>query len=430
MRPVRKTFPANLLIEGATALVVGGGRVGLRKTKALLEAGAAVRLVCPEAVADFDELPVERVTRCFVPDDVAGCRLVFACTDDKHTNRAVLAVARAKGVACCCADGNWAEGDFIVPATLRMEGLTLAVSTDGRSCRTAKEVREGLARSLARVSPGVLYVLGVEEAAALPPIETLAARFAFLNGLYGWALLRTCNRTELIAWAAPELIASGLPGHALHLPGARAAVGPDAMRHLTMVLAGMRAKMAGEFHIVGQVRDAFEEAREQSWACSHLMDAYAEALRRAQAVRAAVAPLIPNVEVEELALEGAKGRVVIAGTGRLGRAAVAKAHAMGLPVTVLYHRTPLEGEDCRPLDAWREAVQGADRFLAALTVDKPCFDAAGLGGVPAYDLGAPRNIAGDDGVRDLDDLRGDYLRRTGALDTLLAAAEQAYDALL
>ena len=158
MRPVRKTFPANLLIEGATALVVGGGRVGLRKTKALLEAGAAVRLVCPEAVADFDELPIERVTRCFVPDDVAGCRLVFACTDDKHTNRAVLAVARAKGVACCCADGNWAEGDFIVPATLRMEGLTLAVSTDGRSCRTAKEVREGLARSLARVSPGVLYV--------------------------------------------------------------------------------------------------------------------------------------------------------------------------------------------------------------------------------------------------------------------------------
>lgn len=429
MRPVRKTFPANLLIEGATALVVGGGRVGLRKTKALLEAGAAVRLVCPEAVADFDELPVERVTRCFVPDDVAGCRLVFACTDDKHTNRAVLAAARAKGVACCCADGNWAEGDFIVPATLRMEGLTLAVSTDGRSCRTAKEVREGLARSLARVSPGVLYVLGVEEPAALPPIETLAARFAFLNGLYGWALLRTCNRTELIAWAAPELIASGLPGHALHLPGARAFVGPDAMRHLTMVLAGMRAKMAGEFHIVGQVRDAFEEAREQGWACSHLMDAYAEALRRAQAVRAAVAPLIPNVEVEELALDGAKGRVVVAGTGRLGRAAVAKAHAMGLPVTVLYHRTPLEGEDCRPLDAWRETVRGADRFLAALTVEKPCFDAAGLGGVPAYDLGAPRNIAGDDGVRDLDDLRGDYLRRTGALDALLAAAEQAYDAL-
>ena len=203
MRPVRKTFPANLLIEGATALVVGGGRVGLRKTKALLEAGAAVRLVCPEAVADFDELPVERVTRCFVPDDVAGCRLVFACTDDKHTNRAVLAAARAKGVACCCADGNWAEGDFIVPATLRMEGLTLAVSTDGRSCRTAKEVREGLARSLARVSPGVLYVLGVEEAAALPPIETLAARFAFLNGLRAHRLGRARAHRQRLARTRP-----------------------------------------------------------------------------------------------------------------------------------------------------------------------------------------------------------------------------------
>lgn len=429
MRPVRKTFPANLLIEGALALVVGGGRVGLRKARALLEAGARVRLVCPEAVAEFDALPVERVARCFVPDDVAGCRLAFACTDDKRANRAVLAAARARAVPCCCADGNWAEGDLIVPATLRLEGLTLAVSTDGRSCRTAKEVREGLAKSLARVSPGGLYVLGAEEAAPLPPLDVLATRLSFLNGLYGWALLRTCNRTELIAWAAPELVACDLLAHALHLPGAKAAFGADALRHLTMVLAGMRARMVGEFHIVGQVRDAFEEARARGWACGHLLDAYAEALRRAQAVRAAVAPLIPDVEVEDLALEGAKGRVVVAGTGRLGRAAVAKAHARGLPVTVLYHRTPLPGEDCRSLAGWREAVRGADRFLAALTVEAPCFEAEALGGVPAFDLGAPRNIRGDRGVRDLDDLRGAYLRRTGALEAIRAAADRAYAAL-
>lgn len=429
MRPTRKTFPANLLLEGCVALVVGGGRVGLRKARALFEAGAAVRLVCPEALPEFDDLPVERVARRFVPDDVRGCKVAFACTDDKHVNRAVLDAARAAGVFCCCADGHWAEGDFIVPAVLRVDGLTLGISTDGRSCRTAKEVREELARSLGRVSPGVLFVRGVEGAAPLPPAETLATRLAFLNGLYGWAFLRTCNRTELIAWAAPELIASDLLAHAMHLPGpCHAFVGPAAMRHLTMVLAGMRARMVGEFHIVGQVRDAFEEARAQGWACGHLMDAYAEALRRAQTVRAAVAPLIPNVEVEEIALEGAAGRVVVAGTGRLGRAAVAKAHALGLPVTVLYHAHPLAGEDCRPLADWRAAVAGADRLICALTVDKPLFDAADLP-LPAYDLGAPRNILGDDGVKDLDDLRGAYLLRTGALGAIHAAAEQAYEAL-
>lgn len=427
-RPTRRTFPVNLLLDDALALVVGGGRVGLRKTRALLEAGARVRLVCPDALGAFEGLEgVERHARCFVPGDVEGCRVAVACTDDRRVNRAVLEAARAARVPCCCADGHWAEGDFIVPATLRTEGLLVAVSTNGRSCRTAKEVKDALARRLARCSPGTLFVHGIDAAVPLPPRAELSNRLSFLSGLYGWMFLTTCNRTELVAWAAPELIASGLLSHALHLPaGAYAFSGEAAMRHLTMVLAGMRARMVGEFHIVGQVRDAFDAARAAGWAHGPLQNAYAEALRRAQAVRAAVAPHLPRVEVEELALEGAKGRVVVAGTGALGRAAVAKAHARGLPVTVLFHRRPLPGEDCRPLAEWREAVRGADRLVACLAVSAPLFEADALG-LPAYDLGAPRNIRGDRGVRDLDDLRGDYLRRTGRLETLHAIADQAYE---
>ena len=426
-RPIRKTFPANLLLEGKTTLVAGGGRVGLRKTQALLDAGATVRLVSPEALPEFDGLPVERRPRPFTPEDLDGCAVAFACTSDKAANRAVLEAARAGRIPCCCADGRWTEGDFIVPATLRTPDLLVAVSTNGRSCRTAKEVKDALARRLARSSPGKLYIHGIDAAVPLPPRRVLSDRLAFLNGLYGWAFLATCNRTELIAWASPELIASGLLPHALHLPqGAYALSGDDAMRHLSLVLAGMRAKMTGEFHIVGQVRDAIEEARAAGWAHGPLQAAYAEALRRANAVRAAVAPLLPDIEVESLALEGARERVVIAGTGRLGQAAAAKAHALGLDVTLLYHAHPLDGEDCRPLAQWREALQGANRFLACLAVPEPLFEAAEIP-VPAFDLGAPRNIRGEEGVRDLDALRNDYLRRTGSLDALLAAAEEAYE---
>ena len=70
-------------------------------------------------------------------------------------------------------------------------------------------------------------------------------------------------------------------------------------------------------------------------------------------------------------------------------------------------------------------MRGANRFLTALTVREALFEAADLP-CPAYDLGAPRNIHGDANVRDLDDLRGDYLRRTGALEAILARAEAAY----
>ncbi len=424
MRPERKTFAANLLIEGRTALVVGGGRVGLRKTRTLLDAGAHVRLVCPTALAEFTDLPIEHRVRPFEVTDVEGCAIVLACTNDKGVNRQVLEAARAAKVWCCCADGHWAEGDFIVPATLRTEDLLLSVSTNGKSCRTAKEIKDSLARSLTKCSPGELFILAIDQAHPLPPRDLLSQRLGFLNGLYEWVFLTTCNRTEFIAWAAPELIASGLLTHALHLPAqAQAYRHEEAMAHLSMVLAGMQSQMLGEFHIIGQVRDAFEEARQAGWAQGPLQRVYAEALRRATAVRSAVEPLLPKVEVEALALEGARGRVVIAGTGMLGRSAIQKAHADGLEVTVLYHSTPIEGEDCRPLEAWEEALQGADRFLCCLSVQTPRFDCSQIS-VPVYDLGAPRNTTGD--AITLDDLRGTYLRRLGCHEQLLAIAQQAY----
>lgn len=429
MRPVRKTFPVNLLIEAKTVLVVGGGRVGLRKTRSLLEAGAQVHLVCPEALSEFAALPIRHTARPFEANDVAGCALVIACTNDKAVNRAILEAARAAQVPCCCADGHWAEGDFIVPATLRTDDLLVSVSTNGSSCRTAKEVKDALAKQLTRCSPGELFIHGIDAAFPLPPRDQLANRLGFLTGLYGWAFLTTCNRTEIIAWAAPELIASGLLQHAFHLPpGAYSYHGDAAMRHLTYVLAGVMAKMIGEFHIVGQVRDAMEEARDAGWANGQLLRAYAEALQRAQTLRTAIAPHIPQVEVEELALEGATGRVVIAGTGALGRAALAKAQAMGLEVTLLYHRHPIEGVPCLPLERWREALPGATRFISALTVTEPLFRADALG-IPAYDLGAPRNITGET-VHDLDALRSDYLARTGAIDLILTTADAAYAEIL
>ena len=48
-RPQRNTIPLNLIIDGRKALVVGGGRVGLRKTKGLLvlTAGETVLRLMP-----------------------------------------------------------------------------------------------------------------------------------------------------------------------------------------------------------------------------------------------------------------------------------------------------------------------------------------------------------------------------------------------
>ena len=49
-------FPVMLSLGGRRCLVVGGGSVALRKARSLLDEGAAVTVVAPEALPELDEL--------------------------------------------------------------------------------------------------------------------------------------------------------------------------------------------------------------------------------------------------------------------------------------------------------------------------------------------------------------------------------------
>ena len=51
-----KLYPINLDVVGKRCVVVGGGEVALRKIRALLEAGAVVKVIAPKICAGVDEL--------------------------------------------------------------------------------------------------------------------------------------------------------------------------------------------------------------------------------------------------------------------------------------------------------------------------------------------------------------------------------------
>ncbi len=124
-------------------LVVGAGKVALRKTKGLLEAGARVTVVAPECEAEFEELPVRLVRRRFRASDLAGAMLIFAATDDRMTNHRIGIAAKGKGVLANIAD-NASECGFIVPARVQRGSIHIAVSTGGESPRLAAELRKKL----------------------------------------------------------------------------------------------------------------------------------------------------------------------------------------------------------------------------------------------------------------------------------------------
>jgi cobalt-precorrin 5A hydrolase/precorrin-3B C17-methyltransferase len=128
--------------------VVGGGPVGQRKAKGILEAGGRVRLISPEATPNLQAWAqagrLEWLRRPYQTGDLAGAGLVFVATNRREINHQVAAEAKALGLWCNVADRP-EEGNFHVPAVHRWPGLVVSVSTGGQNPTGARLIRDALA---------------------------------------------------------------------------------------------------------------------------------------------------------------------------------------------------------------------------------------------------------------------------------------------
>ena len=140
-------YPIFLDLKDRPILVVGAGKVALRKTKGLLEAGAHVTVVAPKHLREFTKLPVQLVEREFRTSDLTGAMLVFAATDDRLTNHRIAIAAKGRGILANVADSA-EECGFIVPARVNKGGVQIAVSTGGRNPRISAELRRKLEQLL------------------------------------------------------------------------------------------------------------------------------------------------------------------------------------------------------------------------------------------------------------------------------------------
>jgi siroheme synthase-like protein len=136
-------YPIFLDLKDRPVLVVGAGKVALRKARGLLEAGARITVVAPECEPEFETMPVRIVRRRFRASDLAGCTLVFAATDDRLTNHRIGIAAKGKGIFANIADSA-EECGFIVPARVQRGSVQIAVSTGGESPRLSAELRKKL----------------------------------------------------------------------------------------------------------------------------------------------------------------------------------------------------------------------------------------------------------------------------------------------
>src|SRR5215468_3940140 len=99
-------YPLLLDLTGRRVVVVGGGRVALRRARGLLAAGALVHVVAPHVLAELVSLGVTLHHRVYADGDLDGAWLAQACTDDPAVNAAVAAEAERRQVPCVRADAG------------------------------------------------------------------------------------------------------------------------------------------------------------------------------------------------------------------------------------------------------------------------------------------------------------------------------------
>jgi precorrin-2 dehydrogenase/sirohydrochlorin ferrochelatase len=143
------SYLVNLAVRGRPAVVVGGGGVAARKIDGLLEAGASVTVIAPQACASVRALAeagrIRLHSRDYVAEDVRGACLVVAATDNEEVNARVAADATSAGILVNVVDRP-ALCSFTIPAVVRRGDLTLAVATEGRCPAFARALREDLER--------------------------------------------------------------------------------------------------------------------------------------------------------------------------------------------------------------------------------------------------------------------------------------------
>lgn len=140
-------YPLFLNLKGRPVAVIGGGAVAERKIATLLKAGAAVTVISPTLTSRLVRWEAEKriiaLRRSYRRGDLGRAALVFAATDHSVVNEAVAREAKRKRIPFNLADRGASDG-FIVPAVFSSGGMTIAVSSGGKSPALAKQIRNYL----------------------------------------------------------------------------------------------------------------------------------------------------------------------------------------------------------------------------------------------------------------------------------------------
>lgn len=141
-------FPFFIDIENKKCVIVGGGKVALRKIKKLLPFNPKITVIAPEICDEIKENnKVNILQRNFADSDIENAFMVISATDDNSLNAHIFELCQKNNILINTVD-NKEKCGFIFPALVKKENLTVGISTSGKSPIYAKFLRKKIESSI------------------------------------------------------------------------------------------------------------------------------------------------------------------------------------------------------------------------------------------------------------------------------------------
>jgi uroporphyrin-III C-methyltransferase/precorrin-2 dehydrogenase/sirohydrochlorin ferrochelatase len=144
-------FPIFIAVQGRRIVLSGGGGAALAKLRLLMKTEAHLTvfapLPAPEIIAWATERRLALVRRAMGPGDALCAVLFYAADEDAGEDARTTALARADGALTNIVD-NLEGSQFITPAIVDRDPVTVAIGTEGTAPVLARSIKADIEQML------------------------------------------------------------------------------------------------------------------------------------------------------------------------------------------------------------------------------------------------------------------------------------------
>ena len=146
-------FPLFVDLSGKQIVVIGAGKIALRRIQVLLQFADRLTVIAPKIHPELEAPEMSGkltvIRKRFEPSDLNGADLVLAATDDRPVNDLIRLCCKERGIPVNISSDRRGS-DFYFPGIARKDNIVIGITASGQDHAAAKKYSELVRQLLSR----------------------------------------------------------------------------------------------------------------------------------------------------------------------------------------------------------------------------------------------------------------------------------------